>query len=103
LVGIAVSIVLSIAGVIFAPSVLKLMGAAPDVIKEGTSFARIMFGSSLVIIMLFLINGIYRGAGDATMAMRSLWIASGINIILCPLLILRRQCQCYGCVKLGTA
>src|SRR4029079_12102354 len=87
LVGIAVSIVLSIAGVIFAPSILKIMGAAPDVIKEGTSFARIMFGSSLPIIMLFLINGIYRGAGDASMAMRSLWIASGINIILCPLLI----------------
>lgn len=87
LIGIAISIVLSIAGVIFAPSILKLMGAAPDVIKEGTSFARIMFGSSLVIILLFLINGIYRGAGDATMAMRSLWIASGINIILCPMLI----------------
>jgi putative MATE family efflux protein len=87
LIGIAISIVLSIAGVIFAPSVLKLMGAAPDVVKEGTPFARIMFGSSLVIIMLFLINGVYRGAGDATMAMRSLWIASGINIILCPLLI----------------
>jgi len=87
LIGIAISIVLSIAGVIFAPSVLKLMGAAPDVIKEGAPFARIMFGSSLVIIMLFLINGVYRGAGDATMAMRSLWIASGINIILCPMLI----------------
>jgi putative MATE family efflux protein len=87
LIGIGLSIVLSIAGVIFAPSVLKLMGAAPDVIAEGTPFARIMFGSSLVIIMLFLINGIYRGAGDAAMAMRSLWIASGINIILCPLLI----------------
>ena len=87
LIGIAVSIILSITGVIFAPSILKLMGAAPDVIAEGTPFARIMFGSSLVIIMLFLINGIYRGAGDATMAMRSLWIASGINIILCPLLI----------------
>src|SRR6188768_3228116 len=87
LIGIALSVVLSIAGVIFAPSVLKLMGAAPDVIAEGTPFARIMFGSSLVIIMLFLINGIYRGAGDATMAMRSLWLASGINIILCPLLI----------------
>jgi putative MATE family efflux protein len=87
LIGIGISVVLSIAGVIFAPSVLKLMGAAPDVIAEGTPFARIMFGSSLVIIMLFLINGIYRGAGDAAMAMRSLWIASGINIILCPLLI----------------
>jgi len=87
LIGIALSIALSIAGVIFAPSVLKLMGAAPDVVKEGTPFARIMFGSSLVIILLFLINGIYRGAGDAAMAMRSLWIASGINIILCPLLI----------------
>ena len=87
LIGIFISVVLSIAGVIFAPAVLKLMGAAPDVIADGTPFARIMFGSSLVIIMLFLINGIYRGAGDAAMAMRSLWIASGINIILCPLLI----------------
>jgi len=87
LIGIAISVVLSITGVIFAPAILELMGAAPDVIKEGTPFARIMFGSSLVIIMLFLINGIYRGAGDATMAMRSLWIASGINIILCPMLI----------------
>jgi putative MATE family efflux protein len=87
LIGIGVSIVLSIAGVIFAPDILKLMGAAPDVVAEGTPFARIMFGSSLIIIMLFLINGIYRGAGDAAMALRSLWIASGINIILCPLLI----------------
>jgi putative MATE family efflux protein len=87
LIGICISVVLSIAGVIFAPSLLKLMGAAPDVVKEGTPFARIMFGSSLAIILLFLINGVFRGAGDAAMAMRSLWIASGINIILCPLLI----------------
>lgn len=87
LIGIAISVVLSITGVIFAPSILKIMGAAPDVIKEGAPFARIMFASSLVIILLFLINGIYRGAGDAVMAMRSLWIASGINIILCPMLI----------------
>ena len=86
-IGIILSVVLSITGVIFAPDILRLMGAAPEVIKEGTPFARIMFGSSLVIILLFLINGIYRGAGDAAMAMRSLWIASGINIILCPLLI----------------
>lgn len=87
LIGVILSIVLSVVGVIFAPDILRLMGAAPEVINEGTPFARIMFGSSLVIIMLFLINGIYRGAGDATMAMRSLLISSAINIVLCPLLI----------------
>jgi putative MATE family efflux protein len=63
------------------------MGAAPVVVEEGTSFTRIMMGGSTVIILLFLINGIFRGAGDAAMAMRSLWIASIFNIILCPLLI----------------
>ncbi len=82
-----VAIVLSIAGIIFAADILRLMGAAPIVVEEGTSFTRIMMGGSTVIILLFLINGIFRGAGDAAMAMRSLWIASIINIILCPLLI----------------
>src|SRR5204862_7768908 len=87
LIAMGVTVVISIAGAIFAPDILKLMGAAPDVIKEGTTFARIMLGGSIVIILLFLINGIFRGAGDATMAMRSLCIASGINIFLCPMLI----------------
>jgi putative MATE family efflux protein len=82
-----VAIVLSVLGVVFAADILRLMGAAPEVIKEGTSFTRIMMASSTVIILLFLINGIFRGAGDAAMAMRSLWIASIFNIILCPLLI----------------
>lgn len=86
-IAIIVTLVVSIAGAIFAPQILKLMGAAPEVIREGTPFARIMLGGSIVIILLFLINGIFRGAGDATMAMRSLWIASGINIFLCPMLI----------------
>ncbi|MFN8288687.1 MAG: MATE family efflux transporter [Chitinophagaceae bacterium] len=81
------AIVLSIAGVIFAPDILRLMGAAPEVVKEGTGFARIMLGGSVVIILLFLINGIFRGAGNASIAMYSLWIASGINIFLCPMLI----------------
>lgn len=81
------AVVLSIAGVILAPDILKLMGAAPEVVKEGTVFARIMLGGSVVIILLFLINGIFRGAGDAAIAMRSLWIASIINIFLCPMLI----------------
>jgi putative MATE family efflux protein len=81
------TVIISIAGLIFAPDILRIMGAAPDVIKEGTVFTRIMLGGSIVIILLFLINGIFRGAGNAAIAMRSLWLASLINIILCPALI----------------
>ncbi len=81
------TVVISVAGIIFAPDILRLMGAQPDVIKEGTPFTRIMLGGSVVIILIFLINGIFRGAGDAAMAMRSLWLASIINIFLCPLFI----------------
>lgn len=87
LIALFVTIVISIAGVIFAGDILRIMGASDDVVREGTVFTRIMLGGSLVIILLFLINGIFRGAGDAAMAMRSLWIASIINIILCPVLI----------------
>lgn len=79
--------VLSIIGLIFAGEILALMGASEAVVREGAIFTRIMLGGSLVIIMLFLINGIFRGAGDAAMAMKSLWIASIINIILCPIFI----------------
>src|SRR5258706_2854131 len=84
---IVVTILVSITGVVFAKDILRLMKAAPDVVEEGAVFTRIMMGGSLVIILLFLINGIFRGAGDAAIAMRSLWIASGINIFLCPMLI----------------
>jgi putative MATE family efflux protein len=87
LIALGVTVVVSITGVIFAPDILRMMGASPEVVKEGTAFTRIMFGGSIVIILLFLINGIFRGVGDASMAMRSLWIASAINICLCPLLI----------------
>src|SRR5436190_154603 len=85
--GAVVTIIISITGVVFAKDILRVMKAAPDVIEEGVVFTRIMLGGSLVIILLFLINGIFRGAGDAAIAMRSLWIASGINIFLCPMLI----------------
>jgi putative MATE family efflux protein len=88
LLAIICAIVLSIAGLIFAPEVLQFMGAREEVIKEGALFARIMLGGSVIIILLFLINGIFRGAGDAAIAMRSLWIASIINIFLCPMLIM---------------
>ncbi len=76
-----------IAGFILAPDILRWMGAEPKTIEMGTPYMRIMMGGSLVIMFLFLINGIFRGAGDAFMAMKSLWVANICNIILCPLLI----------------
>jgi putative MATE family efflux protein len=82
-----VTVVISVTGMVFAPKILQLMGAKPEVIKEGAVFTRIMLGGSVVIILLFLINGIFRGAGNAAIAMRSLWLASLSNIVLCPLLI----------------
>ncbi len=81
------TIFISVAGAYYAGDILSLMGASPEVVAEGTIFTRIMFGGSAAIMFLFLINGIFRGAGDAAMAMRSLWIASLVNIILCPILI----------------
>ena len=77
----------SILGVVFAGNILSLMGADARVVNEGAIFTKIMFGGSLVIMLLFLINGIFRGAGDAAMAMKSLWFASIMNIILCPVFI----------------
>lgn len=87
LIALVVTIVVSITGVIFAGDILQLMKADPEVIAQGKTFTQIMLGGSVVILLLFLINGIFRGAGDAATAMRSLWIASGINIFLCPMLI----------------
>ncbi|MCC6373156.1 MAG: MATE family efflux transporter [Bacteroidia bacterium] len=82
-----VSLLLTGVGVYFSADILSLMGAKEDVVRDGTIFTQIMFGGSLGIMLLFLINGIFRGAGDAAMAMKSLWIASLINIILCPVFI----------------
>jgi len=87
IIALIVTVIVSVTGAVFASDLLEMMGASPEVVKEGTIFTRIMLGGSVVIIMLFLINGIFRGAGDAAMAMKSLWIASLINIILCPVLI----------------
>ncbi|WP_317898430.1 MATE family efflux transporter [Aurantibacillus circumpalustris] len=87
IIALIITIFLSILGMVFASDILRLMGASNEVIEEGTSFTQIMFGGSLAIILLFLINGIFRGAGNAAMAMKSLWIASFVNIILCPISI----------------
>jgi putative MATE family efflux protein len=87
IVALIVAVALSIAGVSLGGKILSLMGATEDVARDGAVFTRIMFGGSLSIVLLFLINGIFRGAGDPAMAMKSLWIASGVNIVLCPVLI----------------
>jgi putative MATE family efflux protein len=85
--GIGIIIIISCAGVYYAPHILGLMGAEPETIAIGTPYTRIMMGSSAAIMLLFLINGIFRGAGDASIAMKSLTLANVCNIILCPVLI----------------
>lgn len=82
-----VTIILSIIGFVFAGDILRLMGASEETVAYGIDYTRILTGGSIVIMLLFLINGIFRGAGDASMAMKSLVIANVANIILCPLLI----------------
>jgi putative MATE family efflux protein len=87
IIGIIVSALMSLLGIVFATEILTLMGASEAVIRDGAIFTQILLGGSMVIILLFLINGIFRGTGNPAMAMKSLWIASAINIILCPILI----------------
>src|SRR5215813_1246515 len=72
----AITIILSTTGFVFAPQFLRAVGADELTISMGTTYAHIMFGGCLVIMMLYLINGIFRGAGDASMAMKSLFVAN---------------------------
>jgi putative MATE family efflux protein len=81
------TVVISVAGYFLAPHILELMGASPETVAIGSSYTRLVFAGCLVIMLLYLINGIFRGAGNAAIAMWSLWIANGCNIILCPILI----------------
>jgi putative MATE family efflux protein len=85
--GIIISAIISVVGIIFAADFLRLLGAEPAVVEQGTTFTQIMLGSNAVIVFLFLLNAIFRGAGDAAIAMRVLTLANILNIFLAPCFI----------------
>ncbi len=86
LLALLIALVLGATGIVAAPVLLRGMGASPGVLANA-NFARIMLGGNAVVLMLFLVNAIFRGAGDAVIAMRVLWLANAINIFLGPMLI----------------
>ena len=86
-IGAVLSIVIGVSGVMYAEEMLSLMGASDSVVATGTGFTAVLLGGSASILYLFLLNAAFRGAGDAAVALRSLWLANGLNIILDPCLI----------------
>jgi putative MATE family efflux protein len=85
--GVTISAVLGFGLSFFAADILRLMGADAGVVALGTDFARIMLGWNVTVFMIFLINAVFRGAGDAVLAMRTLWLANALNIVLGPCFI----------------
>ena len=84
---VCISLLISVLGILFADDILRMMGGSDELIEEGVSYTRIIFAGNIVIMLLFLLNAILRGAGDAAIAMRALWLANILNMILDPCFI----------------
>ncbi len=87
LIALVLSVLIAVPGYIFAEDILRAMARDQSVADVGTQFTRLMLTCNLPILLLWMLNGIFRGAGDAATAMRALWIANAVNIVLCPLFI----------------
>jgi putative MATE family efflux protein len=87
IIGVVMAVLIGAVGALFGPDLLRLMGADEDVLRVGSTFSRVMVGGSGTVLLLFLINAVFRGAGDAAIAMRVLWFANIINMTLGPCLI----------------
>lgn len=85
--GIAVAAIISVIGILYPKEILGLMGGEPDLIAEGFGYTKILLGGNVTIMLLFLINAIFRGAGNASVAMWTLVLSNGLNIILDPIFI----------------